>query len=45
MEELSVSLLFERVETVCRSGEDLVGLWSLKRLCGGECGEYADDEE
>lgn len=26
MEDLSVSLVFERVETVCRSGDDLVGL-------------------
>jgi hypothetical protein len=25
-EEFSVSLLLERVETVCRSGDDLVGL-------------------
>jgi hypothetical protein len=36
MDEWSVSLLLERVDTVCRSGEDLVGLWSLSRLCGGD---------
>jgi hypothetical protein len=32
-----VSLLLERVEMVCRSGELLVGLWSrASLLCGGD---------
>lgn len=36
MEEPSVLLPLERVDSVWRSGEDFVGEWSLKRLCGGD---------
>ena len=32
-------LLFEIVDRVWRSGDDFVGEWSLKRLCGGDVGE------
>ena len=38
-DEFSTSLWLERVERVWRSGEDLVGLWSRKRFCGGDLGE------
>jgi hypothetical protein len=38
-DELSDSLVWEMVERVWRSGDDLVGEWSRYRLLGGDLGD------